>query len=207
MIFNSFFNVLFPPVCPVCSARTDAAGNLCPDCFSALRFVTDNTADQTSAVVYDTVSKQLVLTFKYGDRADLASLLARMMYNSGEVVLNGADMLTCVPLHWKRMLVRKYNQAAVLAAELSKLSCIPSNPMLLKRVKSTPKQGTRKERFENVKNAFALNPKYSIQGKTIVLIDDVFTTGATTQSCTDVLKKGGAKEVRLMTFAKARSEN
>ena len=81
------------------------------------------------------------------------------------------------------------------------------NPELLKRIKSTPKQGSRKERLENVSGAFVLNPKSDIRGKTIVLIDDVVTTGATAKACAGVLLKGGAKEVRLLTFAKARKEN
>lgn len=205
MFHNSFLNIFFPPVCPVCSERVSCPDGLCPDCFSMLRFVRDNDDGRTSAVVYDEISKRLIMLLKYGDRPDLARLMARMMYNAGKNALDGADVLTGVPLHWKRMLSRKYNQAAVLAAELSVLSGVPSNPELLKRVKSTPKQGTRADRFRNVKNAFLLNRDFSVRGKTIVLTDDVLTTGATTQACAAELKRGGAKEVRILTFAKAQS--
>lgn len=207
MIFDSLLNIFFPPVCPVCSKKIEANGCLCPDCFSNLHFVVDNSSARSSAVVYNEISKQLILSFKYGDRLDLTPLLSRLMYNSGAAVLQGADVLTCVPLHWKRMLVRKYNQSALLAKGLSELSGVPSNPFLLKRVKSTKKQGTRKERFENVKNAFELNSGFSVLEKTVVLIDDVFTTGATARACANVLEKGGAKEVRLLTFAKAENED
>ena len=207
-MFRDFIlNIFFPPVCPVCSGRVSSAGCLCPDCFSKLRFVSDNGRERSSAVVYDEVSRQLILSLKYGDRLDLAPLLSRMMYNAGGETLENADILTGVPLHWKRMLSRKYNQAAVLAAELSKLSGIVSNPELLKRVKSTPKQGSRAERFKNVQNAFVLNPDFSVRDKTVVVIDDVLTTGATTQACAALLKKGGAKEVRVLTFAKAQNGN
>jgi len=207
MLSDKFLNVFFPPVCPVCQSRTEVAGGLCPDCFDRLRFVEEISENQASAVVYDEFSRQLILALKYGDRLDIVPLLARLMYNAGRKILWNADLLTGVPLHWKRMLSRKYNQAAVLMTELSRLSDIPSDPEILKRIKATPKQGTRKERFENVKRAFVLNSTSQIQGKIIVLIDDVVTTGATAKACADVLLKGGAKEVRLLTFAKAQKEN
>ena len=207
MFVKSLLDAFFPPACPVCSGKIAEAGMLCPQCFARLRFVGDNSAKRASAVVYDEISRRLILALKYGDRLDLASLLARQMYNAGQNVLQNADMLTGVPLHWKRMLFRKYNQAAVLAAELSKLSGVPVYPELLKRIKATPKQGMRRERFENVKKAFVLNPDFSVRGKTVVLIDDVVTTGATAQSCASVLSENGAKEVRLLTFARASGEN
>ena len=207
MLSDMFLNAFFPPVCPICQNRTETAGGLCPDCFARLRFVRDNLADRAAAVVYDEISRRLILSLKYGDRLDLVPLLARLMHNAGQSVLQNADLLTGIPLHWKRMLSRKYNQSVVLAAELSKLSDVPLNPELLKRIRATPKQGTRKERFENVSGAFILDPKSNIRGKTIVLIDDVVTTGATAKACANVLLKGGAKEVRLLTFAKAQKEN
>ena len=203
MLSDLILNVFFPPRCPVCQSRVEGADGVCPDCFARLRFISNLSADRASAVVYDQVSRQMILALKYGDRLDLAPLLARLMYNAGFFVLRDADILTGVPSHWKRMMIRKYNQAAVLAAELSKLSGIDVDPEILKRIRATAKQGSRAERFEHVQNAFVLNPKSNIRGKRIVLIDDVLTTGATTQACAGVLLKGGAKEVRILTFAKA----
>lgn len=205
MFIRTLLNLFFPPVCPVCSKRIGERG-LCPECFSRLDFVRDNTPDRASAVVYDETSRKLLMMLKYGGRTDLALLMARLMHGAGKDVLSDADLLTGVPLHWKRMLSRKYNQAAVLATELSKLSGVPVNPELLKRVKATPKQGTRKERLENVRGAFSFNPAFPVRGKRIVLIDDVLTTGATLRSCAGVLLKNGAKEVRFLTFARAREE-
>lgn len=203
MFLETLLNAFFPPTCPVCAKRVESAGVLCGDCFARLRFVDVRQSGKASAVVYDDVSKRLVLSLKYGDKTELAPLLARMMVNAGKDVLNGADLLTCVPLHRKRLLARKYNQAAVLAGAVSEICAVPSDPLLLKRVKATPKQGTRRERFENVRNAFAFNPRRSVKGKTVVLIDDVVTTGATADACAKVLLKNGAAEVRLLTFAKA----
>lgn len=207
MFLDVLLNAFFPPVCPVCAKKIETPGALCGDCFSRLQFIHVHQLGKASAVVYDDTSKQLILALKYADKTELAPLLARMMVNAGGEVLDGADVLTCVPLHWKRLLARKYNQAAVLAAAVSKICAVPSDPRLLKRVKSTPKQGTRRERFENVKDAFAFNPDRSVRGKTVVLIDDVVTTGATADACARLLLKNGAAEVRLLTFGKAVGKN
>lgn len=207
MFLDVLLNAFFPPVCPVCAKRIETPGALCAECFSRLQFIHAHQPGKASAVVYDDTSKQLILALKYGDKTELAPLLARMMVNAGKEVLDGADLLTCVPLHWKRLLARKYNQAAVLAAAVSKICAVPSDPIVLKRIKSTPKQGTRRERFENVKDAFAFNPDRPVKGKIIVLIDDVVTTGATADACARELLKNGAGEVRLLTFAKAVGKN
>ena len=207
MLLDTLLNAFFPPTCPVCAKRIESPGALCAECFSRLQFIHAHQPGKASAVVYDEVSKQLILALKYGDKTELAPLLARMMVNAGGSVLDGADLLTCVPLHWTRLLVRKYNQAALLAAAVTKICAVPSNPRVLKRIKATPKQGTRRERIENVKQAFALDDGRNVKGKTIVLIDDVVTTGATADSCARVLLKNGAKEIRLLTFAKAVGKN
>ncbi|MGN1080237.1 MAG: ComF family protein [Alphaproteobacteria bacterium] len=207
MFLNVLLNAFFPPVCPVCATRIETPGALCAECFSRLQFIHAHQPGKASAVVYDDTSKQLILALKYGDKTELAPLLARMMVNAGKEVLDGADLLTCVPLHWKRLLARKYNQAAVLASAVSKICAVPSDPLMLKRIKATPKQGTRRERFENVKDAFAFNPDRPVKGKIIVLIDDVVTTGATADACARELLKNGAGEVRLLTFAKAVGKN
>ncbi len=204
MFFDTLLNAFFPPVCPVCAQRVDVSGALCADCFSRLQFLSGTFAEgRAAAVVYDDVSKKLILGLKYGDRTELAGLMARLMVNASGGVLDGADVLTGVPVHWKRLLVRKYNQADLLAFAVTRLCGVPTDPMLIRRVKSTPKQGTRRDRFENVRDAFAADPEHPVKGKVVVLIDDVVTTGATAESCGRVLIKAGAKEVRLLTFAKA----
>ncbi len=204
MFFDTLLNAFFPPVCPVCAKRVIVSGALCADCFSRLQFLSGTFAEgRAAAVVYDDVSKKLILGLKYGDRTELAGLMARLMVNASGGVLDGADVLTGVPVHWKRLLVRKYNQADLLAFAVTRLCGVPTDPMLIRRVKSTPKQGTRRDRFENVRDAFAADPEHPVKGKVVVLIDDVVTTGATAESCGRVLIKSGAKEVRLLTFAKA----
>lgn len=207
MFLSRILNIFFPPVCPACGCRIETDGGVCAQCYSRMHFVPAGSARAASAVYYDNISRKLILSLKYGDRTDLAGLLAKWMVGAGTEVLDGADVLVPVPLHWKRLFVRKYNQAAVLAEAVSKLSGIPADAFILKRIKSTPKQSTREERFKNVRNAFAVFENKSVAGKTIVLIDDVLTTGATAEACAGAMMRRGAKEVRVLTFAKAYYEN
>lgn len=202
MFVARLLNAFFPPICSACGEKTESANGLCADCFSRLQFIHDQLKGRASAVVYNEKSRELLLALKYGDRADIAPLMARLMVSAGKDVLDGADVLIPVPLHWRRLFVRKYNQAAILADEVSKISRIPSDAFILKRWKATPKQGAKFDRFENVKGAFSLNPKKNISGKVVIVVDDVITTGATLSSCAAVLYHSGAKEVRFLTFAK-----
>jgi len=201
-MFDAFLNLLFPPVCPVCGKRIGQAGALCPDCYAKLTFYAGSTASSASAVVYGEVGKQLLLALKYGDAAHLAPMMGKMAAQAGKSVLNGADVLVSVPLHRRRLFTRKYNQAALLANAVAKESGVRHDPFVLKRVKMTAKQSSRSKRFENVKNAFEFN-KGDVKGKIVVVVDDVTTTGATFNACAAVLRVAGAKEVRLLTFAKA----
>lgn len=201
-MFETLLNLLFPPVCPVCGGRIGQAGALCADCYAKLVFYKGSTVSAASAVVYGEVSKPLLLALKYGDAAHLAPMLGKMTARAGQSVLNGADVLVSVPLHRRRLFTRKYNQAALLADAVAKESGVKHDPFVLKRVKMTEKQSSRSKRFENVKKAFTFN-KGDVKGKTVVVVDDVTTTGATFNACAAVLRAAGAKEVRLLTFAKA----
>lgn len=201
-MFETLLNLLFPPVCPVCGCRIGQAGALCADCYAKLMFYQGSTASAASAVVYGEVSKPLLLALKYGDATYLAPMLGKMTARAGQSVLDGADVLVSVPLHRRRLFARKYNQAALLADAVAKESGVKHDPFVLKRVKMTEKQSSRSKRFENVKKAFAFN-KGDVKGKTVVVVDDVTTTGATFNACAAVLRAAGAKEVRLLTFAKA----
>lgn len=159
-----------------------------------------------SSVVYNDVSRHLVLCFKHGDMLQLAPLMARWMVQAGGELLKNADLIIPVPLHRYRLIRRQYNQAAILVNQISKIANLKKNNEALLRVRHTPSQGKKKyeERVKNLKASIQTNPKYLnlIKGKKILLVDDVYTTGATVQECCRVLKLAGAEEVNILTFAR-----
>jgi ComF family protein len=159
-----------------------------------------------SAVVYNDISRHLALCFKHGDMLQISKLLSRWMIHAGVHMIKGADVIVPVPLHRCRLMWRQYNQAAILGNEISRLSGTPKHNEILVRTRYTPSQGKRtyKERVKNVKSAIRMNPKYPdmIKGKRVLLIDDVFTTGATVEECCRILKSGGASSVDVLTFAR-----
>lgn len=189
------------------SHATEKESLLCGDClahpkpYHAARAV----------FAYNDASRALILGFKHGDKTHLAVALGKFMASTGKDSLVTADALVPVPLHWRRLLARRYNQAALLAWECHRLTHTPCWPDTLKRIKHTPPQGHKnaKDRHENVKNVFALNPAYSakIKDKKLVLIDDVHTTGATLEACTKILGEAGAAQVDILTLARVTRQN
>lgn len=157
-----------------------------------------------AAFAYNDASRSVVLAFKHGGRTEGLSMFGRQMHRAGRQVLGGADALIPVPLHYSRLTRRRYNQSALLAGAVSKISGTPVDTHSLMRKRATDSQGglSLSGRRRNVSGAFALSPKADIKGKTIVLIDDVFTTGATLESCARTLRRGGAKTVHGLTLAR-----
>ncbi len=164
--------------------------------------------DRLRAVaIHDGVARKLVHGLKYRDRTELAIMMAAWMQRAGEEHLAQCDGILPVPLHWTRFARRKFNQSAELARHLANLSGKPLLPSTLKRVKRTSRQVglTAKGRQDNVRAAFSIVPGHEpeVFGKRLVLVDDVHTTGATVSSAAAVLKRAGAAEVTVLTFALA----
>ena len=160
-----------------------------------------------SALVYDDASRGIILGFKHGDQTHaVPSFIPWLERAAGQEMLDQADFLMPVPLHRWRLMRRRFNQSALLVKYLSKESNIPFLLNGLERVRSTPVQGhlRMKERKKNVKNAFAVPEAVipQIRHKRIILVDDVFTTGATAQECTKALLKNGAGTVDVLTLAR-----
>lgn len=159
-----------------------------------------------SAFYYDGVIKKLLMGFKHGDRIDYLPLLTRWLkavYDDDPELC--ADLIIPVPIHRSRLIKRRYNQAALLSSALSKALKIPSSSSALTRNRMTPPQtGSRGERLLNVKKAFAVDERdlVILKGKTILVIDDVVTTGATIEACAAALNKAGAKNVKAISLAR-----
>src|SRR5215469_12378271 len=213
-LFQSALDLVLPQLCPACRDTVEGRG-LCASCWSKLSFITrpycerlgipfvydpspgilsmEAIADPPSynraraAVRFDEISRALVHALKYGDRLDLAPMMGRWISRAGRELLDEADALVPVPLHWRRLWARRFNQSAMLAAAVSRQTGLPVAAGALKRVKRTAQQVglSRTERAANVQGAFRVpgDGKAAVTGRRLVLIDDVLTSGATVEGC------------------------
>jgi ComF family protein len=159
-----------------------------------------------AAVRYDDVARTLVHALKYHDRTDLAPAMGRWMARAGEELLAEADVLVPVPLHWRRSWSRRYNQSGALARVIEQQSSVPVASDVLRRIRPTAQQIglNRSQRASNVQGAFkaAADRTAAIQGRRVVLIDDVLTSGATADACARALLRARAAQVDVLVFAR-----
>ena len=194
------------PYCQICGtpfeSSDDLAQSICGKCLSKKR---KNFALERSAFIYDESSKNILLSLKFRDKISYAPTIAKLMLQAGADIFNeNPDLIIPVPLHYMRLLQRKYNQSAMLASEISKQTGIKTDLFSLKRCKNTTPQVkfAGRERVKNVRGAFMVKNPQNIKDKSIVLIDDVMTTGSTLKECAIVLKKAGAKKIYALTAAR-----
>ena len=154
----------------------------------------------------DGPARRLVHQLKYGDRPDLAAPMGVWMARAGDEILGEADVLVPIPLHPLRLAQRRFNQSALLARAVSRCCGVPADVDGLRRGKSTaPQVGlTRTQRALNVQGAFHVPPerRISIEGRAVVLVDDVLTSGATINAASRVLLRAGASRVDVLVFAR-----
>ena len=231
-LLRPILDFALPPRCPGCGAITDEPHRFCLDCWSALVFLGDPCCAccglpfdapvpggealcggclaepprfdrMRAAVAYGDVARGVALKLKYGGRPGVAETMARFMARHLE--RDGA-LLAPVPLHRWRIWKRGYNQAALIASALAKQCGLEARLDLIERVKATPSlRGlNRSQRRETMRGAFRVPARHrdAVRGRTIVLIDDVFTSGATANGCARMLKRAGAAEVRVLAWAR-----
>jgi ComF family protein len=157
-----------------------------------------------AVALHDGLARSMVTRLKYGERLDLARSMARLMAGAGREMLAGCDMIVPVPMHRGRLWQRRYNQAALLALEIGKIVGKPVAMDCLIRIKRTPPQVglTRNERRANLAGAFRVPPqkKALVEGRHLVVIDDVRTTGSTLNASAHILAQAGAARVDVLTF-------
>jgi ComF family protein len=150
--------------------------------------------------------RQVVQKFKYGRKVSLGKPLGRLMAEGCQEFLKAChmDLIIPVPLHPKRLRWRGFNQSLLLARQVGRMVQVPVDPFLLYRNRETPPQTqlTEEERRKNVRGAFAIDGGKPLKEKSVLLVDDVYTSGATVNECSRVLVQGGAREVHVLTLAR-----
>lgn len=193
------------PQCTICSfpfSYEDSEDSICGNCvkkrpkYDKLYFLFE----------INEGSKSLIHKFKYYDNQILAKFFAKLMTPLINDIIHEIDYLVPVPIHFRRLIKRKYNQSSILANEIHKITGLKVLNSGLCKTHNTKSQTnfSLTTRIKNVKNSFAVNPLYSdlINNCNILLIDDVYTSGATINECVRVLKKAGAKKLYILTIAR-----
>lgn len=232
-IFKRFFDFVFPPLCPVCKQAVESHGALCAKCWKSFNWISNPKCFKCgypfpadldlgptpmcphcasgecdldyirSACVYDDISKNIMLPFKHASRLQYQTLMSRAMINALRDLNLDVDVVMPVPLAWKRLFKRGYNQATLLARPIAKHynACLDVDSVLRKY---RPDMGhkTTKQRRENVRGVFKITDKSKIIGKRILLVDDVMTSGATFYELNCILRKAGATAVYAVSFCR-----
>lgn len=227
-------NFVLPPRCLSCRGRVEDQGTLCAECWKDLTLLEEPCChrcgypfhyrmpedslcpsciqrlpafERARAVFrYDDASRALVLAFKHSDEIHGAPVYGQWLARAGAALLADADLIAPVPLHPRRLLRRRYNQAGLLAQAAGRRAERPVAVDLLRRRRHTASQAQKSPsaRRRNVQGAFAVRQRWKdrIQGKRVVLVDDVLTTGATVEECARVLCRAGAGAVDVLTLAR-----
>jgi ComF family protein len=235
---TALLDTIYPPRCLACAEATDQRHGLCPACWRDTHFIAGTTCRRcgvpligeagpedacegctrhppawdrgAAAIVYAGAGRRIVLALKHGDRLDMVRPLAGWMAAAGRELLTEANLIAPVPLHWSRLVRRRYNQSAELARCLARLSGRRAAPDLLVRRRATaPQQGSREARAANQAGAFAVNPRRTgvLAGRSVLLVDDVLTSGATLSACAECLRAGGAARVNVLALARVAFED
>ncbi len=230
-------DLVLPPRCPGCGVLVEDDLQFCPECWNALRFISDPSCTSCgkpfsegrdadlvcaecladpplhdgikAAVLYDDLSRSIVLKLKHGGKIGLARLVARHLQR--HIPEDTTDLvLIPVPLHRWRLWRRGFNQSILIARELARPHGLTVETDVLRRIRATPplKGMTRKQRGLAVRGVFDIpkDRRERIRGRPVLLIDDVYTTGATSRACVRLLKQAGAASVTIFCWARVLRE-
>jgi ComF family protein len=224
--------MVLPLRCAACGEIVNGTAGFCTDCWKNLRFITRPHCNQCSEPFdlpvpdnsrcgnclakppawsaarsvwrYESAARDPILRLKYGDRTDLVTLFASHLAQKIDSLSADDLLIIPVPLHRWRMAMRTFNQAALLATALGRITGLPVQLDGLRRIRHTrPQQGlSRADRLLNVRGAFDVPNPLAIRGRTILLIDDVLTTGTTLEACARQLLRKGAADIKVLTLAR-----
>lgn len=231
---------IYPPQCIACDALTEAEHGLCGSCWGRTAFISGAICDTCGApligddhgevlqcddcmqiarpwsrgravFLYSEVGRQLVLALKHGDRLDLSWPAAGWMARRADGIVDPDVMIVPVPLHWSRLIKRKYNQAAVLAQDLGRhMGRTVLVDGLVRAERTAPLDGhNRDARFSALSNVITPHPRRGrlMAGRQVLLVDDVMTSGATLAACAEAARAAGATDVFTITLARVVKDN
>ena len=232
-LFQSFFNFIYPPTCPICGELVSVHGNLCSKCWKTFNWISNPKCYKCgypfpadldlglkpmcphcaagecdldfirSACVYDDASKNIMLPFKHASMLKYQKLMSNAMINCLRDLNLDVDIVIPVPLAYKRLVKRGYNQATLLARPIAKyFNAILDVDLLSRKYKPDMGHKTSKQRCENVRGVFRVLNKEKICGKKILLVDDVMTSGATFYELNRVLRNAGVSAVYAVSFCR-----
>ena len=235
MKLQAALRLIYPPQCLTCDAQVTTDFGLCGDCWRNTAFITGLVCDlcgtplpgdetgkaehcddcQTiarpwsqgrAALLYKGNARHMVLALKHGDRIDLTRPAVRWMTKAAEPILKPGMVVAPIPLHWMRLVRRRYNQSALLASGVARLAGLIDCPDLLLRHRHTPTQEGRDRdaRFANMADAIILHPRRAnrVAGKHVLLVDDVMTSGATFAAAAEACLAGGATAISILALAR-----
>ena len=233
---QSALHLLFPPQCLSCGGPVADDFGLCATCWRDTPFIAGTVCDLCgtpvmgdtapgehvlcedcttlarpwvagrAALLYRDIGRRLVLALKHGDRLDLAAPAARWMLRAVRPILQPGMIVAPVPLHWTRLLRRRYNQSALLSKELARAARLAHCPDLLQRTRRTGSQDGRDRdaRFRNLDQVMRVHPRHrgTLAGRPVLIVDDVMTSGATLAAAAEVCRAAGAGSVCVATLAR-----
>ena len=235
MGMQAFVHMVYPPQCICCDALVTTDFGLCGTCWRDTPFITGLTCDLCgtpmpgseggvvahcddclrvarpwskggAVFLYRDRGRDIVLQLKHSDRVELARATGPWLLRSAAPLLEEDSVIAPIPLHWTRLLRRKYNQSALLAGELARLSGHRTIPDLLYRVRRTASQEGRDRdaRFKNLQDSISVTGRntMSLRGRSVLLVDDVMTSGATFAAATEACHAAGARRVSVLALAR-----
>lgn len=233
-VFKTVLDMLVPPACPICRVPVAFDDGVCASCWQEIDFITGplcritglpmpvDLGDETisplaranpppyfqarAAFAYRGSGAALIKRMKFGDRPELARLLAKLIWTRISDALPRHGLLVRVPLHRRRLMWRRFNQSAELCRALSALGGHSMALEAVARIRPTRRQIglTRAGRKRNLRGAFAVpdNQKHKIKGRAIIIVDDVLTTGATVEAMARILRRAGSGPIYVVTAAR-----
>ena len=235
MGLQAALHLIYPPQCLTCDARVTTDFGLCGACWRETPFITGLVCDHCgvplpgddtgkaehcddcltiarpwsqgrAAMLYKDNARRIVLALKHGDRLDLARPSASWLHRVAGPMIRPGMIVAPIPLHWLRLIKRRYNQAALLSAAVAKLAGLDHCPDLLIRRRHTGSQEGRSRdgRFANMADALVLHPRRAnrVEGRHVLLIDDVMTSGATFAAAAEACIAGGATGISVLALAR-----